>query len=348
MKRIMVLIMCVIPLFGACSSNHENVEPQKNIGVNTVDAKNCAYTPTLSFSGTLHAFREANLGAALPGRLEKIYFDVGERVEKGAIVAELSGELLSQAEIEYTTLKKDFERASRLHEKGSIPEQQFDHVRAKYEASQAKYLMMKKNTEIRAPFSGMVVEHMLNEGESFFLNPGLQPGYSHASGIVRLMQLDTLLVKIDVNEKQLARLKKGQDAKISCDALSERTFRGQISQIDPILSMTAHTAEVDIMVRNEKGLLKPGMFAYVSLQLPEVIGVVIPRDAIIRQSGTAEQYVFVVQNENTAHRRVITSVDDLGAQIVVRGLDDGQKIVTSGKNKLKDGVNVLVMSGGEL
>ena len=190
-------------LISACSKQEQDTKAEIKLPLVKVETTQMqSYQPVEIHSGTITAKREANLASILPGRVEKFHVQEGDDVIAGQLVAELSGELLTTAQIEYEAYKKDYGRVKRLFEKGSVPEQQYDHVKAQYEAKEAQYKLVKKNTEIRAHFAGTITKKMIEEGETFMLlNPGLEVGYSHASGVARLMDLKTLEVEIAVNEK---------------------------------------------------------------------------------------------------------------------------------------------------
>ncbi|PID29990.1 MAG: efflux transporter periplasmic adaptor subunit [Candidatus Cloacimonadota bacterium] len=317
---------------------------EERVKVYAEKVKLISYNENLESSGTIFANKEANLGAAIPGRIEKINIEEGEFVKKGELIAQLSDETLIMQGIEYKTLQKDFERSKRLFKKGSLPEQKFDHVKAKYEASKERYNLIKKNTEIRAPFSGIVVEHMLNEGETFLLiNPGLIPGYSHANGIVRLMQLSPIKTVIEINEKDIERVKEGFSATIDLDAYKNQVFTGKVSRIYDMLNPATHTIKVEILIKNEDRKLKPGMFGHVTLELDEKEGMFIPSNSIIHQSGTGQYYVYKLEN-NIAKRvdiKKISTKDDLTC---ITGLNKGDIVVTGGKYKIKDGTKVEVIN----
>ena len=102
-------------------------------------AKEMEYIPVLNFTGTAEANREAAL-KAIPGRVEKIHFSKGSYVPEGAVIAEMSDEMLIQAQIELEAIRKDFERISRLKEKESVSVMDYDHMKAKFDvANQSKY-----------------------------------------------------------------------------------------------------------------------------------------------------------------------------------------------------------------
>ena len=287
MKNYFAIILAVtISLFSCKDQVQKEQKNDNRIPVTIAKSVEKEYTPVLTFSGTAFANREANLGTAIPGRVEKIHFDEGQKVNKGDLLVELSSELYTQALIERNTLKKDFERVNRLREKGSLSEQDYDHVKAKYDASVAKTEMMKKNSEIRAPFSGVVVDHIVKEGENFLFAPSLKPGYSMTSGIIKLMQLNILNVEIDINEKDISKIHTGQVAKVIFDAYPEKEFRGEVVMIEPILSTLSRTTKAKIRIKNDDLLIKPGMYAKVSIKLPETKAVFIPNESIYRQPGT--------------------------------------------------------------
>ena len=338
------LILAVILLFGiiSCTNQKKEATPEiEKILVSTTQTKLQNYTPELDYTGTAFAIKEANLGAAIPGRVEKIYYKEGQHVNKGDLLVSLSGEMLAQAKIEYNAIKKDFERVSRLKEKGSISQQDFDHVKAKLDASKEKTEMLRKSAEIRAPFSGIIVGYLVKEGENFFFAPNLSPGYSMTSGIVRLMQLNTIKVKIDVNEKDLSKIKKAQKADVVFDAYPNKKFNGIVTNIEPVLSTMTRTAKVEININNPNLTIKPGMYANVSIKLPEQKVIFVPISAIYRQAGTGEDYIFTVTN-NIVHKNLVNRTATLKGEVAVNGLTVNQEIITLGKNKVHEGSKVTI------
>lgn len=342
MKRLAILFTAAAMLV-SCSNNKQQ-QAEKEITaplVSTILVKERAYNPVLTFTGTVFANKEANLGATLPGKVEKIYFEEGQMVKKGDLIVELSDEMLTQVMIEHETIKKDFERVSRLREKGSISEMEFDHVKAKYDASTAKVEMVKKNTQVYAPFSGIIAERMMEEGEVYFLNPGLEPGYSMRSGIVRLMQIDPVTVKFDVNEKDLMHIHKGLPVVVKLDGMPDKTFQGKIDRIKPMLSTTTRSTSVEVTIPNSNMEVKPGMFAFVDVLLPQIMAAVVPQRSIYRMPGTSEDFVFAVVND-TVQRVKVERLQNIGEYVAVKGVEAGTEIIMEGKNRVNDGLRVKV------
>jgi len=338
MKQIIILGALLIVTM-SCSEQKAEVglnNSNERIPVITAKSESRQYIPTIELSGTAYASKEANLGAALPGRVEKAYFPEGSNVKKGDLLVSLSGELYTQALVEFTTVEKDFERVSRLNEKGSVTQQEYDHVKALYDASRSRVTMMKKNAEITAPFSGTIVEYLVNEGENYFFNINLEPGYSRTSGILRLMNLDRVIIKAEVNEKELSKIKKGQLAVITFDAIPGTTFTGKLSDIEEFLSTLTHTASVRIEINNSSGKIKPGMFAHVKIELSQLNSVCVTLDAVYRQPGTAEDFLFIAANSKVRKQRIQRLWAD-DNWVGVNGINSGEIVVTSGKEKLHDG-----------
>lgn len=298
------------------------------------------YNRQYNYNGTTFASREANLGAVLPGRVEKILYDVGDHVPEGALVVQLSAELLIQTKIEYETLKKDYERVKRLEEKGSISTMKYDHVRAQYQASEARMRMVESSTQITAPFAGTLAERMMEEGEVFFINPGLKLGYSMRSGIVRLMQLDPMVVRMEVNERELEHIARGMSAVVSFSARDETEYAGKVVQVKPMLSAVTHNATVEVQFANPKHSILPGMYANVRLVMPKQRGISIPIQCIVKEISDDRDFVYLVSDEGIVSRHQVQLVQTQGDRAIITGIPAKSRVLVEGKGKCKPGQKV--------
>jgi membrane fusion protein, multidrug efflux system len=334
----------VLIFLAACTNEKKEISTvsDNRIVVRTTIAELSGYTPVKIWAGTLLPGKEANLGATLPGKVEKEYFPEGAMVHKGDLIAELSGELYTQALVEYEAIKKDYERVENLKEKGSVTEQDFDHVKAKLDASKAKVEMLQKNTRIIAPFDGVIVDYLVQEGENYFFSPSLEPGYSMNSGIVKLMQINPLRLSFEVNEKEFHSLKKGQKIFFIND-LSTDTLQGTISLIRPALSTITHTGTVEALVPNPCLNLNPGMSATVMIPGTAIKGIRLPSSAMIRHSGSASEYVFEAKNDSACLKKVEQIVSE-GDYSFINGIPEGTLVITVGAEKLKDGSPVKILT----
>lgn len=346
-KKVLIMFsMFAFVSFSGCSKpkiDEAALETKTNeVWVATVEAKKENYVPKVSFGGTFKPFREANLSAYMPGKIEKIHYREGSSVSKGALLVTLSDDMARAARAEFEAVEKDYERVKELVEKKVIPEQQLDHLQAKLDATKAKYDMMTRNMEIRAPFNGVVAEHMMKEGEVFILlNPGLTPGFSHSSGIIRFMDIDRLMIEIEVGEKEYPLIKTMKEIKVKADAYPDTVIKGKLYSEESLVSTLSRTVTFKIAVNNPGHKIKPGMFGRVEIALPGLEAVVVPRISILRQTGSEVKYVFI-EKEGVVSTRKITVIEDLGELYAVSGIEEGENVVSEGKTKLSDGMEVIV------
>ena len=339
LKQNKYYILLIMLILAACSKQVTGKEGNVTINVKTAVATDTLFTPVKEYNGTIYASQEANLGSVVPGRVERILIPEGGYVSAGAKVVEMSDELLAQARVEYETLAKDLQRVQTLLERSTVSQQEYDHVKARYDAAKAKFEMIKKNTEIRAPFSGTVVKHIVHEGENYSFLPNINPGYSMSSGIVSLMQLDPLIVKTEVNEQDLQYIKTGQKVKIKLKWEENQDVYGVVQKIMPVLSTATRTATMEVKLSNPGRKLKPGMFCTLAFQLPAKQGIAIARECLMLTPGTAEHYVYTIE-AGKAKRQVINILADENVKYIVEGITSGTSVAAEGKSKLSDGAAV--------
>lgn len=342
-RRIGIMLLALTVMFSACKNEEsENVLETAATPVVTVEkSQTIKYRPEHVYSGVAFAKQEANLGTPLPGRVEEIFCKVGDHVNEGDLLVKMSQSLLEQTDAELEAVRKDYDRVSRLKEKGSLTQQDFDHVEAKLKATEAKNDMILGFTEIHAPFSGTVAEFIVKKGEVYAIAPGLEMGYSMTSGIVRLMQINKLKVSIESSEVDYPKIRKGGKAKVSFDAYPDTVFDAKIIEKGEYFSVMSHTANVDVEIDNSSRLIKPGMFARVYIEMPEQEYVFVPQEAIYRLSGTNDEYVFVLK-DNKVKRVPITRGEIRGSLVAVTGLESNLDVLVSGLQKVSDGCEVIV------
>ena len=345
-KKTLIATSMVALLVTGCVNNKNETNDHaadKAVKVTVAASEIKQYHPELRYTGTAEANQEVNLGSAIPGRVEKINYQKGSFVPKGAVIVEMSDEMLIQAQIELEAIRKDFERVSRLKEKGSMSIMDYDHIKAKYEATQSKVDMLKKNTSITAPFGGILTDIMVHVGENSSIAPSIGDDLKVKNGVVTLMQLNPLKVGIEVNEKQLNSISKGQTVDLFFDAYPDETISGKVSYISPVLSKMSRTSTVEITIPNNNGKLKPGMYCRTSIEMPQATGVFVPVNAIYRKQGTGDNYVFIANSDNTVTMQKVTRGEALEAWVHVAELDADAVVVVDGKNKLDNGSTIEIV-----
>lgn len=335
----LIISFFIIFTFISCGSKTQNSNNDPEIiPVETITVKTMKIDKTLDFAGTIMAWREANLGAQTPGRVEKIYVKEGDEVREGDLLVQMDDAQLTQARIQFEIAKQDYERIKPLFEQGSVSQQQFDKIKAGYESAKSAYELMLRNTQLRAPFSGIITAKRINEGEVFLLAPSA----SGAPSIVTLMQIDFLKALVNVTETDFPLIRLNQTAKIEVDVYPEQTFTGTISRIDPAINSITRTFTVEVKIPNPKRLLRPGMFARVKIKTGETEAIFVPRSALIKQLGSNIFYVYLVEN-NIAIRKDVKLGVELDEWIEVKeGLKFNDQLIIKGIGRVKNGTQVTI------
>lgn len=316
-------------------------------------------TPVVSYSGSLEPVWIADVSAKVDGRINMLTANEGDLVKSGAVIASLdTNELAAQvlqgqgnlavalSSLEQATL--DYQRYSSLADKGAISAQMLDTARTKRDLSSGQVraaegslaLVQEKlnNANVVAPRDGVVTKRHLQAG--VFTRAG--------SPIVTVADMSTLIAKATVSEAQVADLVVGATVKVVVDAISGQEFTGKVARISPMATLPARTFTAEIVIPNEKGSLKAGMFAKVELAVPPHLNaLVIPESALIMRED--QKTVFVVTEGNIIEQRLIKlGFVGGGWAEVLEGLEFGETIVVDGQNKAKDGVAVTpVKDGGQ-
>jgi Cu(I)/Ag(I) efflux system membrane fusion protein len=175
----------------------------------------------------------------------------------------------------------------------------------------------RRTISLVSPISGVVTKKDVVEGAR--IEEGAMP--------YEITDLSTVWVLADVYESELAKVKVGMTATLTLQAFPNRAFTGRVVFIDPLLDRETRTAKVRLAFPNPKGELKPEMFGEVVLRSVQRQGLRVPADAIVR-SGT-KNVVFVALGEGKFQPREVQLAESDGDAVeVVRGLEEGEKVVT--------------------
>ncbi len=189
----------------------------------------------------------------------------------------------------------------------------------------------------------MIAEVYVEEGENYSLMPsGISGNLQLENGIVKLISYNPLKITISVNEKLLPQVYKGQQAALHFDAFPDTIFfNAKVSYVAEELASMSHSAEVELQMENPDLLVKPGMFAHVSLRQKPEEAVFVPINSVQRQAGTAKDFVYVVHDYAVSWVAVEKGAM-LGDKVSVTGLRGGETVVVNGKSRLTDGAKVQI------
>ena len=160
--------------------------------------------------------------------------------------------------------------------------------------------------------------------------------------VALIVDMDRVKVKINVIERDLPKIRKGQEAQIKVDAYPEMVFTGKIWKISPVVDLETRTAPIEILISNPKHLLKPGMFARTTIVVKESKNtLIIPRDALIKEEDSTS--IFVVKNNQALRKEVTTGMRQENLIEIKDNLNAGEEVIVMGKTRVKDGDLVRVI-----
>ena len=343
-KLINLLVAAGLIAFAtSCNSGKENEaqtkEKKQAVPVKTMMAKDETITKTINYTATLIPFEEIYLAPAAPGKIEKIYVEIGDRVSKGQVIATMDRTNLESARINIANLKTNFERLEELKKTNTIAQQQYDEVKTAYEAAKVSYQFLLDNTELKAPFNGVISGKYFENGENFSGAPNTRAG---KSALVTIVQINKLKALIGISASYFPQIKKGMKANISCDIYPDQTFEGEVYNIYPTIDDATKTFTVEVKINNPDLKLRPGMFATIQLNLGEGKAILVPTIALIKQTGTNDLYLFVNKNNIAVKQPVLTGrlFDDKTE--ILEGINEGDVIIVTGQNKLKNQTAIIV------
>jgi RND family efflux transporter MFP subunit len=149
---------------------------------------------------------------------------------------------------------------------------------------------------------------------------------------------------INISENNYSKVKKGMEVDITADAFPGETFKGKVNLVYPTIDARSHTFPVEIIVDNKDEKLRPGMFTRVTVNYGTNYRVVVPDNAVLKQVGADDKYVYVLNSDNTVTYTPVKIGTRMGDRYeIVSGLDDGATIVTTGQTRLKNNIKVDIV-----
>lgn len=294
------------------------------------------------YTATLKAYEEVHLVPAAPGRIERIYVEVGDRVQKGDMLVQMDQTQLQQAIIQLKNLETDYKRLDTLQKVGSVTRQQFDQISTQYEIARTNVEFLRENTRLVAPFSGVISGKYFENGEMYSGAPNTASG---KAAILSVVQISPLKAFLNIPESLYPLVQEGMATPVRSDIYPGETFSGTIIRKYPTIDASTHSFQVEIRITNPGEKLRPGMFARVGLELGETRALVVPALAVLKMQGSNERYVFL--SEDGKARRVSVTIGqrfDDQVEIISEALKEGDQLIVAGQARLVDQVPVEIVT----
>ena len=354
----MVLGALALMAMAACSTSSASSSASSSVAdaggpALSVETATVASRPVMQYlplTGQLKSGRETDLAANANGRVTATRVERGTQVKAGDVLATLdvraaalsASEAKAHAENAATnaaSAKLECERVRSLVASGALGQAELDRVEAQCKSSehavsaaQARSLLAAQNVGdgvIRAPFAGVVTERYIDVGE--FVRQD--------SKVVTLVDLSALRLEVTIPETHIAAAQAGAKVAFSVAGYPGKTFAGTLKFVGASVRNTTRDVVAEATVDDpEASLLRPGMFASVRLEAGEQPTPVVPKTAITTRDGRSAAFVVV---NGRVEQRVVQTTEALGDEVaVIRGVADGEKIVVSPADTLRNGQSV--------
>jgi len=316
----------------SCNKKKEEVKEDTTVKVYTTVAQMESVDKTATYTANVMADVINQITPAMPGRIEKIYMEIGNRVSKGQLLVQMESSSLKQQNTQLLNLEKDYARYNELLKVGGIAQQQVDQIKTQIDVLRTAIKNLQDNTQLLSPITGIVTARNYDDGDVFAQMP-----------ILTVQQLNPLKAIINVSESYFTKVKLGMPVDIQLDVYENETFTGKVSLIYPTIDAATHTFGVQVTINNTNMKVRPGMYGRVTLNLGTGQSIVIPDAAVQKQAGANDKYVFVIENGTARYQKV-----ELGQRLgdnyeILSGINVGDVIVTAGHSRLIDGTKVEII-----
>ena len=372
-RRILLLLIALTLVFvtfwfGFIKKATESVKEEKKVPVEVELVSEGSIEETIELTGWIKANQIVDIASKVPGRVESLHIisdtgdlipvEEGVSVKKGQQLAIIDHDVylaqlaaaqasVKAKEVELADANREKERIVALYKGGSATEQSKDKAVTAAELAAASLSLAGANLELAqvnlrestiiSPIDGIVTAKHIDKGN--LIRSG--------DRIVTVADMNTVKIVVAVAERYGAEIAVGMPAKIRIDTFGNRQFDAKVYSIHPALDAQTHTIQVEIRLNNDELLLKPGMFARVTLITKHKDNVVIiPRDVVL--GGKIDKhYVYVVEEASSskiAHKHFVEiGIKQADRYEITDGLKAGETLVVNGMNYLTEGIEVEVV-----
>jgi RND family efflux transporter MFP subunit len=351
--------------------------PDRNlaVAVEVAPVERASLRDLRSFSGNLLPAARFEVAPKVGGRLERLHVDIGQPVERGQVIAELDADEhlqqveqaraelevaeagVAEAESARAARERSYQRIRQLREQQVASASELDTAEAELHAQEARLRLARAQVTqreaalraaevrltyatIRATWQGedshrVVGERFVDEGTTIAAN----------TPIVSVLDIRDLVAVIHVAERDYPRLRVGQSASVRADPYPGQRFAAEIVRLAPQFREESRQARVEVRVPNPEGLLKPGMFVRVEVQLDQADeATAVPVAGLVEREGRTGVFLVEASGEAVRFVPVEVGIVESGRAQILSPVIAGE-VVTLGQHLLDDGATVTVTRG---
>ncbi len=318
------------------------------VTVSAIKAEVHPWQPQLKAVGSLRAVRGVDVTSEISGLVRTLHFKAGDEVREGHLLVRLNADadlaqlrsLEAAAELANTVYERDKKQfAVQAISQATLDADAADLKSKRAQVAQQRAVVDKKT--IRAPFAGRLGISTVNPGQ--YMNPG--------DKIVTLQSLSSVYVDFFLPQQELSRVSLGQKVVVSSDTYPGRTFTGKITTINPKVETDSRNVQVEATINNLRHELFPGMYVSVEVKAgKEERYLTLPQTAVTYNPYGETVYIIEESGKGpdgspilTAKQTFVALGPTRGDQVaVLKGIKEGDIVVTSGQLKLKSGSTVII------
>lgn len=314
------------------------------IPVETVNAVIRPMQEIREFNGTVKPAYSYVVSAKVSGRLMDINKRIGDKVNSNETIGHIDDteyrNALDEANTQLSHTETELNRARELFERGIVSKAEFDALNTQYQTQKSKRdlaLTTFNYTNIKTAKSGFIAERHIDGGALL----------SVGTPIVTVVGIDTVFIELSVSERDYINISAGKKAIVRAEAIPNETFEGTVHRVAPFFRTGSRTALVEVALKNDKQLLKPGMSARVSITLEENDSAqAIPVGALIEKDG--KEAIFVINDSLKAELISVETGIAEGKSVQILSPNNIDKpVVTLGHHLLREGSSVRIYSTKE-
>lgn len=330
-----VIPVAAVALLMSCSGKKDQevqtVDEKVKVKVETVHLQDVEQVA--EFTANVTANISNSIAPQSPLRIEKLHVEVGDQVRAGQLLATMDATNLQQTKIQMDNQEIEFQRIDELYKVGGASKSAWDAQKASLDVSRAVYKNLQENNQLVSPISGIVTARNYDNGDM----------YNGSTPVYTVEQISPVKLMINISESYFKYVKKGMDVDIRLDVYGDEVFKGKVNLIYPTIDSSTRTFPVEIRIPNNDQRVRPGMFARVTMSFGTLNHVVIPDQAVVKQAGSGERFVYVNKNGKVSYQ-----ILELGRRMgnryeVISGVEDGDQVVITGLNRLTNGQEVEVV-----
>ena len=338
MKKVILGLLAVVAL-GSCSEQKsDGGKAPTRVETEIVSLSSGSNSQT--YVGIVEEREATAVSFTGMGVVKRVLVSEGQAVSRGQLLAEMDDtqarNLLSGAEAQMAQANDALERYTMLHDNGSLPEVQWVEIQSKVAQAKSQLEVAKKNLadcRLVAPVSGIVGRKMVGTGETAL----------PSQAVLDILDISTVKVKVAVPEAEIGGISAHTSSVIKVGAIN-RSYEGGLIEKGVTADAMTHTYDVRINVQNPERQLLPGMVASVRFngQWTMDNGQLLLPVTAVQKNADGSLFVWAVGSDSTAHRNSVQIGTTQGNRIVItNGLENGQRIVTEGYQKLSEGTKVI-------